>query len=173
MGKYWIIGGAAVLALLLVASVIVALSESEETFAAGTPESAVQSFIKAFDDEDFQASYELLSNGLKDRCTVDQMFGWQGGFNDRFRDSRITLEDTTVVASTTVVAVRITEFRNGGPFDTSESSYVQRYTLRQEEGQWRFSQFPWPMFNCGPVKIPAPAPAVVEPTPAPTSQVKQ
>ncbi|HIM17779.1 MAG TPA: hypothetical protein EYM27_10125, partial [Dehalococcoidia bacterium] len=114
MGKYWIIGGAAVLALLLVASVIVALSESEETFAAGTPEMAVHSFIKAFEDEDFQASYELLSNGLKDRCTVDQMFGWQGGFNDRFRDSRITLEDTTVVASTTVVAVRITEFRNGG-----------------------------------------------------------
>ena len=48
-----------------------------------------------------------------------------------------------------------------------------RYTLRQEEGQWRFSQFPWPMFNCGPIKIPAPAPAVVEPTPAPTLQVKQ
>jgi hypothetical protein len=151
----------------------VALSESEETFAAGTPEMAVQSFIKAFEGEDFQASYELLSNGLKDRCTVDQMFGWQGGFNDRFRDSRITLEDTTMVASTTVVAVRITEFRNGGPFDTSESSYVQRYTLRQEEGQWRFSQFPWPMLNCGPVKISAPTPAVVEPTPAPTPQPKQ
>ena len=166
------IGGAGALVILLIVSVVVALLESEETFAADTPEGTVQTFMRALQEDDFQASYALLSAQLKETCTVDQLFGARFGFGHRFQDSRITHEDTTTVDTMTVVTVRIAEFRNDGPFVTSESGYTQNYTLRQEDGSWRFSTFPWPVFGCGSVKTPPPAPAVTEPTAVPTPQPK-
>ncbi|MCH8311144.1 MAG: hypothetical protein IIB17_11705 [Chloroflexi bacterium] len=172
MGKIWMIGGGAALALLLIVSVVVALLESEESFAADTPEGAVQSVLRSIEDEDFQAVYTLLSADLKERCSIEQIFGSRGFFNERFRDSRITHEDTTTIDSTTVVTIRISTFRNSGPFGdpfgTSEYSYEQRYTLRQEEGQWRFVEYPWPLFNCSRHEIAPLRPAVVDPTPVPT-----
>ena len=166
------IGGASALALLLSVSVVVALLESEETFAPDTPEGTVQTFMRAIQEDDFQAGYTLLSTQLKETCTVDQLFGAHFGFSHRFRDSRITHEDTTTVDTMTVVSVRIAEFRNDGPFVTSESGYAQNYTLRQEDGNWRFSTFPWPVFGCGSVKAPQPA-EVVEPVAATTPQPKK
>ena len=177
MGKIWIIGGVAALALLLIVSVVVALLESEESFAADTPEGAVQSFLRSIEDEDFQAVYTLLSADLKERCSIEQIFGSRGFFNERFRDSRITHEDTTTIDSTTVVTIRISTFRNSGPFGdpfgTSEYSYEQRYTLRQEEGQWRFVEYPWPLFNCGHTRFELPRPVVIEPTRVPTPPANQ
>ena len=163
------IGGAAALAILLIVSVVVALLESEETFAADTPEGTVQTFIRAIQEDDFQAGYTLLSAELKETCTVEQLFGSRFGFDDRFRDGRITHEYTTTIDNTTVVAVRVAEFRNEGPFVTSESAHVRNYTLRQEDGNWRFSDFPWPLIHCSPVKVPSSS-EVIEPTDVTTPQ---
>ena len=166
------------MALLLIVSVVVALLESEESFAADTPEGAVQSFLRSIEDEDFQAVYTLFSAELKERCSIEQIFGSHGFFNtERFRDSRITHEDTITVDSTTVVTIRISAFRNSGPFGdpfgTSEYSYEQRYTLRQEEGQWRFVEYPQALTDCATRQIVPRRPVVVEPTPVSTPRATQ
>lgn len=172
MSKLWLIGGGVALALLLTVSVVVALLESEESFAADTPEGTVQSLLRSIEDEDFQSAYSLLSVELKKQCPIEQIFGSRGYFDERARDSRITHEQTTNVDSTTVVTVRISAFRNSGPFGTAESSYLQRYPLSQEDGQWRFVEYPWPLFNCGPIEIATPRPVAVDPTPVPTPPEK-
>jgi hypothetical protein len=173
MGKIWLIGGGTALAILLIVSVVLAVKESEVSFAADTPEGAVQLVLRSMQDEDFQTAYSLLSEDLKAQCSLEHILGSRGYFDERSRDSRITHEDTTTVNSTTVVTVRISTFENSGPFGTSEYSYPQRYVLKQEDSQWRFVEFPWPLFNCGPVRVPAPAPqevVIVTPVPKPPAE---
>ena len=47
MSKIWLIGGAAALSVLLLASVAIGLTQSEDTFQAGTLEETVQRYLKA------------------------------------------------------------------------------------------------------------------------------
>jgi len=152
MGKFWLMGGGAALALLLIVSVVVALLESEQSFEAGTPEGAVQSFLRSIEGEDFQTAYTLLSAGLKETCSLDRLFASSRYSFSKSQDSRITHENTTTIDSTTIVTVRMSSFRNSGPFGYSESSHDQRYVMRQEEGEWRFVEYPWPLYDCGPAR---------------------
>ena len=170
MSKGWLIGGAIFLGLLLIASVIVALLDKEETLPEGTPEATVQAFLKSVEDEDFELAYGFLSEELMQECTVERFAGGNAHARDRLKGDRITLEKTATVKDTVFVTVRVTRFHGSGPFGSSESSFDQRFALRQEEGQWRFTEYPWPFFRCGrfepePVRRVAPTP---EPTPTPS-----
>ena len=160
MAKGWLVGGGVFLGAILVASIVVALLESEETLPAGTPEAAVQLFLEAVDDDNIELAYGFLSADLMVECAVDEFFGTAGWPRDRLRGDRITLEGVTTVKDTAFVTVRMTNLHGTGPFGTSESSFEQRFSLRQEEGQWRFTEYPWPFFRCGPFKPATERPAL-------------
>ncbi len=183
MTKLWLIGAGVFLGALLIAAVTVALLEREDTLPEGSPEAAVQSFLLSLEDDDFGASYHFLSAELKGECEIDDLFGSTMRSDGRLESNRITLDKTTFVNGTAVVTVRLTQFRGGGPFGSSESSYRQRFSLVQEEGEWKFKEYPWPLFRCGPFKpllehadpesrpapVPPPVPApTAEPAPKPT-----
>ena len=146
MAKGWLIGGALLLGALLVASIVVALVKDTELLPEGTAAAAVQRFLIATQDEDFELAHGFLSEDLKTECALDEFFG---GSVRRMRDNRITLVATRTAGETVFVTVRIAEFNRGGPFGTSEFSFEQRYSLRQEGDRWRFTEFPWPFFQCG------------------------
>ena len=168
MSKAWLIGGGVFLGVLFVASVIVALLESEEPLPEGTPEAAVQSFLTATEDENLELAYSFLSKGLQEDCAVEKFVGGDVRAVDRLRDDRVTLESTATVKDTVFVTVRVTRFHGSGPFGASESSFEQRFALRQEgDGQWRFTEYPWPFFRCGPFSIerPGSVPPRLDPTP--------
>ncbi len=134
----------------------------------GTPAGAVQRYLKAVEADDYEAAYGWLSSELKRDCTLEQFVGSDIPGNDRLGDTRISLVDTRVVGDVTFVTVRITQFYGGGgPFDTSESSYEQVFTLKQEDGQWRFTEYPWPTYACRKFE-PVPPQPTVTPTPTPT-----
>ena len=160
MSRIWLIGGVAFLGLLLVASIIVALTIDEDTLQEGTPEAIVQDFLKAVDAEELQVAHSFLAEDLRQDCPVERFFGDPFPRGDQLKDARITFEKTTMVNETAFVTVRISRFQGSGPFGASESSHDQQYTLRQQDGEWQFSQFPRPFFRCGPFKI-------IEPTPTP------
>ena len=174
MGGKWLVGGAVALAVLVVASIVVALTETEEELEEGTPERAVQLYLKAVEEDDFKAAHDLLSDELKEVCTIELMAGRNTFRARQLGDSRITLEDTTRLDGTAIVTVRVTTVRRDGPFGTSESSHDQRFALTEEGGEWRLSNDPWPYLGCGsrdvplpPVRANTPVPAP-EPSPSPT-----
>ena len=180
MTKIWLIGAGVLLGGLLIAAVAVALLEKEDPLTEGTPEAAVQIFLLSLEDEDYDASYDLLSTELKQDCEIADLFTFPGRTSDRLKSDRITLDKTTFVNGTAVVTVILTQFRGSGPFGASESSYPQQFFLQQEEGEWKFKDYPWPLFRCGPFKVvpeaphqpevPEPAPtALPEPTPTPSA----
>jgi len=181
MAKVWTIVAAVALVLLLVASVIVAALESEEPFEAGTPEAAVQDFLRAVEEDELETAYGLLSAELREECSAEQVFSVSFGYRHQFDQNRITLEQTSEVGGSTLVTVRVASFQRDGPFGGSENSFLQRYALRRMDDQWQFVDFPWPLFQCGPPKrvvepaepvrrppepSPTPAPPASTPTPA-------
>ena len=172
MAKGWLIGAGIFLGAILIASIVVVILEKEEPLPVGTPEAAVQLFLKGVEDESFELAYGFLSSDLMVDCAVDEFFGTTGGLRDRLIDDRITLEGVKTVKDTAFVTVRFTRFHGTGPFGASESSYEQRFSLRQEDGEWRFTEYPWPFFRCGPFKPviethPTPSPTRPAATPAP------
>ena len=145
MGKWWLIGAAAFLAVLLIASIVLALTSREAEFAPGTPERAVQDLLHAVEDDDLETIYGMLSAELQEKC---ELKNFADGGRWRDRDFRAMLRDTKVVEDITFVEVRVTRFRSSGPFNSSESSYNRRFELRQEDGEWKFAEYPWPYDYC-------------------------
>ena len=175
MSKIWLIGGAAALGALLLASLVIGLTQSEDAFQAGTPEETVQRYLIAAQDEDFKTAHGLLSRELKEDCLIEDFAAEILRDGKDVAESRVTLEDRKDLNGSAVVIARVTRIRGSGPFGTSESSHTQQYTLVQEDGEWRFSHYPWPNYGCsGPfldrprVEMPAVEPAP-EPEPRPTA----
>ena len=172
MPRAWLLGGAALLGVLLIGSVVVALLDEAEPLPEGTPEAAVQRYLKAAEAEEYRLAYSLLSPTLQEQCTLEQFYGASLDHGDRIGDSRITLEDSKTLDDTAFVTVRITNVRGGGPFGAQESSFERRFTLGREDGEWRLTEAPWPHYRCDPPKPPSavidqPTPELV-PTPRPT-----
>ena len=170
MSRNWLIGGGIFLAALLVASIVVALLDSEETFPKGSAERAVQEYLKAVGDDDFEAAYGFLSAELMEECTIGEFAGGNVPMRSDLADDRITLEKTNTVGATVFVTVRVWQVRSSGPFGTSESSFEQRFSLGKQDEQWRFTEHPWPFLRCGPFKPePARRPLVPGATPVPAN----
>ena len=150
MTRWWLIGAAAFLAVLLIVSIVLALTSKEAEFAPGTPEYAVQTLWRVVESEDIKTAYTMLSQELQQKCTLKNYMDGSGvPFSIRnSRNSRVTLRDTKFVGDITFVSVHVTRFYGSGPFDSGESSYDRRYALQQEEGEWKFTEYPWPYDHC-------------------------
>ena len=148
MNNYWLIGGGAALGLLLIASVAVAVMQDEAEFAPGSPEGAVQDYLRALDEDDFTAAYDALSPELRERCAIEDIFGGNRSGRWGLDDRRITLEETRTLEGTTFVTVRMAEYRGGGPFSSYDYDFEETFALRRFDDRWRFTEFPWPHFSC-------------------------
>ena len=175
MGKWWLIGGGALLAGLLAGSVALALlGDREAAFAPGTPEAAVQVLLRAAEADDFGAAYGLLSQDLRDECSLERFA--QNDYSYFERDFQARLEGAQVVGDTTFVNVEITEFYGGDFYYGSGGwTHQNRYAMRREGGEWKFKSYPWPYQSCEyftnaePEPVPSPT-LELDPTPTPATQ---
>ena len=148
MTKWWLIGAAVFLAVLLIASIVLALTSKEADFAPGTPEHAVQSLLRSVEADDIETAYAMLSQELQQKC---ELKNFADGGRYRSRDDRAiraTLRATKTIDDITFVNVEVTQFYGSGPFDSGESSYDRRFALQQEGGEWKFTDYPWPYDYC-------------------------
>ena len=153
----WLIGVAAVVVVAIALSVIaIAAGGDEQEFAAGTPEGTVQRYLRAVIDRDASAARGYLSADLIDRCDEQRLRDAYRRSSDR--DLRATLRGTTEVGDVTEVRIRITEFRGNPPFGSDDYSHDEFFALRQEGGEWRIVEPPWPLYSCPePTALPTPA----------------
>ena len=141
-------------AVVLLAIVVVVIAQvvgaGERLLPQESPEGVVQRFLLAVDAGDYGDAYDYLGAKLKDDCTYDDFLDRSS--RERIKEIQATLVRTEAFDDRTEVVISITRFRASGPFlapfDSPTSSYQQRYLLRQEEGQWFFSQMPWPVYWC-------------------------
>ena len=175
MQRAWLIGGGVFLAVLLVASIVVGLTQRTTDLPEGTPERAVQLFLRAIEEEDFKSAYSVLSEETQRECNIEHFVG--AGFRPErlMKDSRVTLKNTRLLNGTAVVEARVTQIGSNEPFGASEWSHEERFTLKQESGEWRLSEYFWPRIGCtGPFpdervrRAMAPEEQEEQPPPSPT-----
>ena len=160
---WWLVAIGSIAAVLVVTSIVINVvldSSDDELLPADTPEGAVQQYLQALVDDDYAEAFAYVSETLQD-CTL-QHFIQITEFR-RERDFSATLGRTTSIDDITLVTVKITEPSFDIPFGRGENSFDTVFTLAEEEGQWRFSEPPWPMAWCPPERA-TPEPPKVEPS---------
>lgn len=165
----WLIAAGVALLLIVIASVAVGTRGTGDTeFPAGTPEGAVQQYVRAIRAQDAEALLALLSPDTERRCEL-------GDIRNAFRypserDLRVTLRDTKITDNRAVVRVRVTEGSgSGGLFDSGTYDHDETLDLVRIDGRWLIDQPTWPVY-CQPKLVPpTPTPTPDAPTPTPTS----
>lgn len=150
----WLVAVAGIVSVVVVASTLVALlANGEQEFEAGTPEAAVQGYLRAVADRDATAALSYIADSVYDECAdIPRDAVIRRGDND----FRATLEDTVSRSDGVIVDVAITESYGSGVFG-NESTWTYSFSLvRQTDGEWRFSEVPWPLY-CSRYVEPVPA----------------
>ena len=131
-----------VIAAIAIVALIVVLAVKEPTaqLDKSTPEGAVQQYLNAATDRDFDQAMSYLTSDSK--CTTDD-------FERAYiQDSlRIGLSETTETATSAKVTVKI-ETSNGDPFGGTYAE-TQTFQLVKENSGWKISGIPWPNYECG------------------------
>ena len=148
MERTWLIVGGAILAVLLAASVIVALARGESEFDPGSPELAVQKYLKALVESDFETAGSLWSPERREDCAFKDFLLNVKGRLGLLSGARITLDDVQTVGETAVVSVRTIRTTGGGIFGPSERVGSYDYTVRKFDGYWRIIDHTWPADRC-------------------------
>ena len=166
MERTWLIGGGTVLAVLLAASVIVALARGESEFEQGSPELAVQQYLKALAENDFETAESLWSPELREDCSFEEfLLNTKRGL-DLLSGARVTLDDVQTVGETTIVSIRVVRTTGGGIFGPSERVSSYDYTVRKFGGDWLITDHTWQADRC------IRSHAAPEPPPPPTTSLR-
>ena len=131
-----VLAGIAVTSLIAV----LALREPVAQLDKNTPEGAVQQYLGAVTDRDFNQAITFLAADSK--CTVEDF--------DRayIQDSiRIALSETSTTEATAVVTVSI-QNSNGDPFGGTYTEN-QNFRLVKTDAGWKITGIPWPTYECG------------------------
>ena len=145
--KLWLAGVVIAVVALGVAGVIVALvtSREEATLPAGSPEGAVQRYLRALEEKDYRGAYAYLSTSAQRQCTIEQFIKVTS--YRELEDAEMILEDTQVLDDSAIVTARVTVFDPSDVFDPNEYSYTETFDLTREGGEWRMS---WEDYRCPP-----------------------
>lgn len=133
-----VVGSVAILAVI---AAVVAATRTPPTLDPATPDGAVQIYLRAMLEGDTETAAARLSSSTGcDEADVSAAFVTDA--------ARIVLVDSTVDGATAIVTVEIIESSGSGPFEGSEFSHEERFTLRNEEGSWLLVDEPWPLYFC-------------------------
>jgi hypothetical protein len=134
--RRWLFVSGLIIGVLVIVTVVLALATSsrgdEPLLPEDTPEGAVQRFLLAVRDGDYQTADSYLSSTIeREREYI-------------FRPNRVseggwkaTLEDSVISGDEATVDVVIDVFRPSGPFSSSVSTYRTTFYLKKEAADWR------------------------------------
>lgn len=135
--------GAGILALVVLGGAIVLLAEGREpeTFAPGSPQAAMQDYLAAWDEDDYEAAYAFFSDDVQADASLDayesQARAYGGGFAD---GSRATFIDEVEGDEERVtIHLTIEEYFGGGPGAQSYRSQRQ-VRMVHEAGGWKIDE---------------------------------
>jgi hypothetical protein len=136
--------GALLLAVVLIAGAVVLLSgRGPAPYPADSPEYTLQAFITAWNEDDIEAAYNLLSARVRQPMSLARYrqqardYAWQ-----REQDQRVVLLGTRPVGTggdRVIVDLRVDQY-SSGPFGSDRWSSERRVRLVREDGAWRIDE---------------------------------
>lgn len=132
---------AAVIGLVVVAFLASLVSRSAAPYPAGSPAAAVQAFIAAYETDDEQAAYALLSSSVREDLSAEAYEeAWHETSWRREEDERVTLIGEAVDGTRAMIDLRVETFYGGGLFSSGRSYWDVTVRLVNEGGSWRIDQ---------------------------------
>jgi hypothetical protein len=134
---------AVLVSVIFAIALIFAISHenSVKNLESGTPEKVVQEYLDFLNDGRNEEAAKLFSTLSK--CTVDDI---DRAYIDT--SSQVLLEKVSLNGENSAI-VYISIQRSDGPL--MSDPYLQNENIRlvKEDGSWRLSGIPWPLYQCG------------------------
>ena len=157
--------GAALAALIVVTVVAVLVAGSRTaTFAEDSPEFALQRYLEAFDDGDYEAAYAYFSSSIREELSLREFEQSAEAYVPHFAgrpQRRVSVARVEETEDGVRLHLVVEEFYGDG-FGGSTSSYERSVRMTLEDGAWKIDD-PIVGLDAGPIpefeEIPAePAP---------------
>ncbi|MBM4405767.1 MAG: hypothetical protein FJ039_06250 [Chloroflexi bacterium] len=161
MHRRWFLLGGGIFVALIAAAVIVglAMDPKEASYDPASPEGAVQGYLRALRDEEFERAKQYVDPAALERCRAGDV--WNRYQVEELEESTVTLRKATISGETALVTVEMKR-DNDGVFD-SGYSYRTDFRLTRRDGRWILggsspNTLPWPFFLCPetPPRLPSP-----------------
>lgn len=138
----WVLGG--LVAVVLVAGAVAGALRGPARLDPDSPEGAVQGYLEAVLDEDYELAAGYFSQDLARECSASD-------FRDAFVDESltVTLDDVRLGDGRADVRVRFRAMAGDAPLGAPDYSYEENFTVVDEGGAWRLHEEPWPIHFCG------------------------
>ncbi|MBI4201087.1 MAG: hypothetical protein HY531_02210 [Chloroflexi bacterium] len=152
----------AVVVSLAVIALVVGLvaGGKERALPEDSPEGVVQRFLLAMQAGEYKKAYDYLGSKLRSTCAYDRFLEQRP--QGQIEEIQAALSGTRSFDDRVEVKIVVTQFRTSGPFlapfGSPANSFPETYILLREDGQWRFSQIPWPLYWCPTLEPVKPAP---------------
>ena len=145
INRYLVIVGAG-LFILIVFSLVLALTTEVSTLEEGTPERSVQLFLEHLKNDRFSEAHSFLTLDKQKTCNAVHFLRQFSDYGDsQLQDSNISLnKPNQEIAQATIVNLEISRIEPS-PFGSSENSYQESFTLILEDNIWKISEFNFPM----------------------------
>ncbi len=130
--------GAAIVALLVLSVVVVLVAGRGGTteFPADSPEGALQRYLAAVDEGDYDAAYEYFSERVKDEMSVDDFRRNIGMFGAPQSGQRVLFRGSSGDADRVRLELDVEYFYDDG-FGGSSFRQPREVTMIREGGEWR------------------------------------
>jgi hypothetical protein len=152
--------GIGVVAILAVVAVGLSAARDPDQFPADSPQAALQAYLRAFDDQDYEAAYASFSSDVQRQMSLEDFERAATDYHLYATESRRVLYDGIDQVETDGgerARLRLTvEVSYGDVLFADRYSYPTEVHMVREDGAWRIDQA---LVHLDPAPVPAPAPA--------------
>lgn len=145
----WLLATVATVAVVAVLAIALAGARQPADLPPGSPEAAVQAYLRAVADRDRAAIRDSLTEELSEDCERENgerlpFAGEEPAFEADLLETREVDDDTVEVR------VRITELSGEPPFGGGGYDHTQVFVLERPDGRWGIAEAGWPYDLCPP-----------------------
>jgi hypothetical protein len=149
--------GIGAVAILAVVAVGLSAARDPDQFPADSPQAALQAYLQAFDDEDYEAAYASFSADVRGQMSLEDFERAATDYHLYATQSRRVLYDGVETDGDERATLRLTvEVSYGDVLFADRYSYPTEVRMVREDGAWRLDQA---LVHLDPAPVPAPAPA--------------
>jgi predicted lipid-binding transport protein (Tim44 family) len=130
-----------------------------DQFPADSPQAALQAYLQAFEDEDYEAAYAFFSADVQRQMSLEEFERAATDYGTYATESRRVLYDGIDQLDTdndeTAILRLTVEVSYGDVLFADRYSYPTEVPMLREDGVWRIDQA---LVHLDPAPVPAPAP---------------